>query len=191
MKTCFEIASVALFDLLTMAASQPARQQDNDGVGHAEDEEVARVHRSILLAGLRDQQHQAVAAQAKADEAQNEDEELHGSVAIDVAVDAEKQGRREAGPHNDRDSEFEVGHSDLGLLLGAALCLCVALDDQLAQLQSCVGCIGDLARFPAREPGLRDAGTAVDLALRQVVLLPKAHQETAGFALLGAHRASS
>jgi hypothetical protein len=90
------------------------------------------------------------------------------------------------------DAEEGVGHGGSGGGAGLrALGLGIALDDQLTQLEGCVGGGGNLARLPAREPGLRDACATVDLALRQVVLLPEAHQKAAGFALLGAHKAQS
>jgi hypothetical protein len=76
-------------------------------------------------------------------------------------------------------------HSDR--LRRFALGLRVALDDQLAQLEGCVGCVSDLAGFPAREPRLRDAGASEDFALREVVLNPQPHEQAPCFALVFGH----
>lgn len=87
----------------------------------------------------------------------------------------------------------QLGDKDahgLGRLGNPALCLRVTLHHQLAQLERGVGRVGNLSGFPAREPSLRNPGATTDLALRQVVLLPQAHQQTKGFALGMGHKAA-
>lgn len=118
MKTCFDLASVALFDLLVSAgerrtASDEARQQDEHDVEAEEGVE----HGSVLIAraGLLEQQVDAVAEQASANQAQNEDEEVHRSVPVDVAVDFQEEPAGDASGDEGNEGDFEVEH--LGRLL--------------------------------------------------------------------------
>lgn len=162
-KSCFDLASVALFDLLVSARERRAACH----VASNQDEDVDA-----------------------------EEDVGHGSLPVVIRRIEPVQNRACDQDHSDQgeqdlaDEEEGVHGSRLGAALGA-LGLCIALHDQLAQLEGCVGCVGNLAGLPAREPGLRNASTAEDFALRELVLQPEAHQKTAGFALLSAHEEQS
>lgn len=167
MKTCFELASVALFDLLVSssnpgAASQIARQQDEHApegdegkeevvvhdsiphdVGvdqqHADDQHEARGngggegkfdegHESLLVVRLREQEKDAVSGQATADEAQDEDEEVHGSVRVVVEQNVDDHVQQHCNGDEDNGNGDEVGHgSGLGAGLGGGWALATAL----------------------------------------------------------------
>lgn len=117
MKTCFDLASVALFDLLVRAgerraASHVAKDQEHDveaeeGVGHGS-----------LLVATREPVNDAVDEQASANEAQNEDEEVHRSVPVDVALDGQEEQDGDASSDEGNEGDLEVEHSDLDLLFG-------------------------------------------------------------------------
>jgi hypothetical protein len=147
--------------------------------------EESGVHESLLIGtgagvdGLDDEKVRLAAVGAK--DANSKIASSHHVVAIKGEVNLSADGA----------PKVERRHGS-GLRSGLrTLRLGIALDDQFAQLEGRVSSSGDLSRLPAREPGLRDACATVDLALRQVVLLPKAHQKTEGFALLSAHKAQS
>lgn len=174
MQTAHALALSALSSLIERADAL-AQHGNEAKKGEANNEkEKSEGHGSELVCGK----------EAEANEHRDQTSRSKEVLVIEVAQYGD--GRAEVAQEDSR----EGGHLGLGFL-PAALRLCIALDDKFSQFQGGIGGIGDLPGLPARQPCLRYAGAAIDFALRQVVLLPKAHQKAEGFALLGAHKTTS
>ena len=157
MQQIFELASVALFDLLVIASNRGAtchvaedQEQDVEGeeeVGHggsiphdagidqqhADDQHEASGNGggggkfneghggSLLVVRLREQEKDAVSGQAAADEAQDEDEEVHGgSVRVVVEQNVDDHVQQHCNGDEDNGNGDEVGHGSGHLLLWSA-----------------------------------------------------------------------